>query len=223
MNGTVVAADPAGFTVRVDQSFGNCPQYIQARRPEWTRDPSSSARSASGDAQAEPHRADDASPDEPLGAALGEASLALVRSADTFFIASAAARARSGGSDGVDVSHRGGKPGFVRVTEQGGASVLTFPDFRGNFLFNTLGNLTVNPCAGLLFVDYRSGDVLQIAGSARILWEGPEVAAFAKAQRLVEITARGGRLARSALPLRWSDPQQASQLRDTGSWPAAGS
>src|SRR5213595_3873547 len=79
MNGHVVALDCAGFTVAVEQSFGNCPKYIQAREPQWR-----------GDVGAPP-----ALRTETLGPALNEAALALVRSADTLFIASAAA----GGAD----------------------------------------------------------------------------------------------------------------------------
>ena len=58
------------------------------------------------------------------------------------------------------MSHRGGKPGFVGV--QG--DTLAIPDFRGNRFYNTLGNLLGDPRAGLLFVDFASGDILQIQG-----------------------------------------------------------
>ncbi|MFX6019220.1 pyridoxamine 5'-phosphate oxidase family protein, partial [Acinetobacter baumannii] len=81
----------------------------------------------------------------------------------------------------VDVSHRGGKPGFVRVDEAG---VLTVPDFNGNRFFSTLGNIVLDGHAGLLFVDYASGDVLQMTGQAEVILDSPEIAAFEGAERL---------------------------------------
>jgi predicted pyridoxine 5'-phosphate oxidase superfamily flavin-nucleotide-binding protein len=206
MNGTVTAVDGSGFTLTVDQSFGNCPQYIQARSGQW-----------SGDAAVEQPRSV-----ETVGTLLDGRALELVRRADTMFIASASPRAKGhAGADGADVSHRGGKPGFVRVTTDanGKRSVLVLPDFRGNFLFNTLGNLTANPRAGLLFLDFTTGDLLQLTGTAEIVWEGPELESFAGAQRLVRVTAEEGRWHPAALPVPWSEPDFASQLEDTGSWP----
>src|SRR5690606_11741620 len=123
MNGRIAARDDDGFTIQVDQSFGNCPQYIQARQPFFRASPQSFS---------EPH------PVETESALLSAEAAAMVRNADTFFIATASA---SAGNDerheGVDVSHRGGRPGFVRVTEEDGCSVLTAPDFAGNNFFNT--------------------------------------------------------------------------------------
>ncbi|MEO8808423.1 MAG: pyridoxamine 5'-phosphate oxidase family protein [Burkholderiaceae bacterium] len=194
VNGTVVAVDARGFELHVDQSFGNCPQYIQARSPQWV-----GADTAAQAAQREgPH--------------LSAAAARLVANADTLFIASAAP------GFGADVSHRGGKPGFVRVVEEGGATVLTLPDFRGNFFFNTLGNITAHPRAGLLFVDHDSGRVLQLTGRAGVVASGPELAAFAGAQRLLRIEIDEGVWAPRSLPLRWSAPQQAPQLEATGHW-----
>ena len=202
MNGTVIAADGAGFAVYVRQSFGNCPQYIQARTPE----PVEAAARA-------PH------PPGAEGALLSPAAEALVRAADTFFIASASPAARGGDpAEGVDASHRGGKPGFVRVDRVAGASVLTAPDFAGNSLFNTFGNLAANPRAGLLFVDFATGGVLTLTGRAEIVWDGPEVAAFAGAQRLLRFHVEEGLRLDGAVPLRWSAPVPAPQLAATGSW-----
>jgi len=194
MNGRVVALDGTGFTVQVDQSFGNCPQYIQARAPHWV----------------------DPAPVTPVmpvggGGALAGEARALVARADTFFIASAVPGA-------VDVSHRGGKPGFVHIEEQDGRTLLTAPDFRGNFLFNTLGNITLNPRAGLLFVDHEQGHMLQLSGTAQIVWDGPLLRSFTGAERLLTVTVEHSRWWPAALPLRWSAPEQAPQLAATGSW-----
>jgi predicted pyridoxine 5'-phosphate oxidase superfamily flavin-nucleotide-binding protein len=201
MNGRVVALDAAGFEVGVEQSFGNCPQYIQAREPSW--------REAAGPGAV-----------ERFGATLPAAAVALVQRADTLFIASAAREAGRGGpAHGVDVSHRGGRPGFVRVQrDEHGAHVLTIPDFRGNNLFNTLGNLVAHPQAGLLFFDPDSGDRLQLAGRAELVWDGAALAAFAGALRLLRITVETGAWAAAALPLRWSAPAYAPQLAATGQW-----
>lgn len=208
VNGVVTRLDADGFEVRVAQSFGNCPKYIQAREPSWSSAPETMAETR--DAQEE-------------GALLSAQAVQMIEVADTFFIASAsahAARATPGtAGEGVDVSHRGGKPGFVRVTQEGVQSVLTVPDFIGNFLFNTLGNLLAYPSAGLLFVDFDGGDLLWLQAQAEVVLQGPELDAFAGAQRLLRLKVTGGRRVAQAVPLRWSAPQPASQLAATGAWP----
>ncbi|WP_437852543.1 flavin-nucleotide-binding protein [Sorangium sp. So ce363] len=203
MNGTITAADERGFVVEVGQSFGNCAQYIQAREPELVRAPEAAA----------------APPAHAERPALSAGAAALIRRADTFFIATAAPAARGGDAiEGADVSHRGGKPGFVRVTEEDGHTVLTSPDFTGNFAFNTLGNLALCPSAGVLFVDFASGGVLSLTGEAEVLWDGPELSAFTGAQRLLRFHVAEGAFREDALPLRWSAPVPAPQLAATGSW-----
>jgi predicted pyridoxine 5'-phosphate oxidase superfamily flavin-nucleotide-binding protein len=159
-NGVVAEIGTRGFALAVAQSFGNYLKYIQAREGRYTG-PGPAARF------------------EALHG-LGEGTARLIRSADTFFIATAHPDAVCGGirAHGVDISHRGGLPGFVRLDALGH---LTVPDFVGNFFFNTLGNLAVHPFAGLLFINYVSGDLLSLAASASVIWDGPEVAAFAGA------------------------------------------
>jgi len=193
MNGVVSGVDSQGFDVSVEQSFGNCPKYIQARAPLGA------SPSVPGASLVE-------------GAAVSARAADLIARADTFFIASAAPGA------GVDASHRGGKPGFVRVTADRGRTLLTAPDFAGNSLFNTFGNLALEPRCGLLFVDFSTGDLLQLTGRAEILWEGPELEAFAGAQRLLQFEVEEGVLRERALAMRWSPAQQASQLAATGAW-----
>jgi predicted pyridoxine 5'-phosphate oxidase superfamily flavin-nucleotide-binding protein len=100
-----------------------------------------------------------------------------IESADTFFIASYHV------DGGADASHRGGPSGFVRVED---ATRLLFPDYSGNRMFQTLGNLSVNPCAGLLFLDFEHGNTLQLTGKARIHWDEEHRATFAGAERVVE-------------------------------------
>ncbi len=196
-NGVVVEVDTQGFTLAVAQSFGNCPKYIQAREGCYAG-PGPAARF------------------EPLHG-LSQGAARLIRGADTFFLATAHPDAVCGGTRarGVDVSHRGGLPGFVRLDALGR---LTVPDFVGNFFFNTLGNLELHPFAGLLFIDYLSGDLLSLATTASVVWDGPEVAAFAGAQRLVRLTPVAIRFAPAALPLHWGPVELSPHLTGTGTW-----
>jgi hypothetical protein len=189
MNGSVVELDDRSFGVRVEQSFGNCPKYIHPREARW-----SAERSAAG-------------PGVPQGegALLSPAAQGLIALADTFFIASASPHARAnGGAHGVDVSHRGLERGTLHLTAQGGAHVLTVPDYRGNSLFNTLGNLALLPRAGLLFVDTERGDTLQLACTVEVAWEDPELRAFPAAERLLRLRVERGLFTPNACPLRWS-------------------
>ena len=83
---------------------------------------------------------------------------------DTFFIATVHPTA------GADASHRGGPPGFVTVE----GTRYSWPDFPGNNMFNTLGNLAVNPRCGLLFVDFATGAMTKVRGRGTVEWEGEE-------------------------------------------------
>nr|HRD10520.1 pyridoxamine 5'-phosphate oxidase family protein [Mycobacterium sp.] len=87
----------------------------------------------------------------------------LIESADTFFLGTTHPEA------GNDASHRGGPAGFVRVTDER----LWWPDYPGNNMFNSFGNLAVDPTAALLFVDFRTGDTLQLSGTATVDWAAP--------------------------------------------------
>lgn len=196
MNGVVRGVTGAGFAVHVEQSFGNCPKYIQAREPVYSN---------VGRRQPVIHE----------GSQLDAAARRLIERADTLFIATSYAGTSAGRAGGVDVSHRGGKPGFVRVDGDG---TLTMPDFAGNFFFNTLGNIAVNPRAGLLFIDFDSGDLLYIAVTAEIVWDGPELQSFAGAQRLMRFRVQSMRLVESSLPLRWGEAELSPVLETTGAW-----
>lgn len=200
VNGTVEQLTGGGFTLRVSQSYGNCPKYIQARQSHFTADAAST--------QERPTQ---------RGNGLDNAMRKLVGAADTFFIATAftGGDADDARRHGVDVSHRGGKPGFVRVDD---AQTLTVPEFAGNNFFNTLGNIVANPRAGLLFVDFVTGDLLYLAVDAEIIWDGDEVTAFDGAQRLLRLHIKHALRVEGALPLRWSDPEISPVLKQTGSW-----
>ncbi len=182
MNGVVTQADEHNFSVQVTQSFGNCPKYIQAREATWAGPQAAGAVRES--------------------TTLDDAARRIIAAADTFYIATAHPAARQGGaaSHGVDVSHRGGRPGFVRMAEDGS---LLVPDYNGNHFFNTLGNIALNPRCGLLFIDFETGDTLQLAASAELVWEGPAVTAHPGAQRLLVLRVQAVRYKETALPLCW--------------------
>jgi uncharacterized protein len=197
-NGHIVERDATGITVAVEQSFGNCPQYIQ-RRTVASAD-SEAAASASSPAEFLSH--------------LDDAARAAITGADTFFVASRS-RAGSGCAFGADISHRGGRPGFIRVD----GDVLTIPDFRGNHYFNTLGNLMAEPRASLLFVDFETGDLLQLQGMADIDWSGKGSEQLTGAERLWCFHIARGWRRKAALPFRWSFVDYSRTLIPTGLWP----
>lgn len=181
LNGTVGRNDADHFSVSVGQSFGNCPRYIQNRQFSFVRDPE------------EPRPSD-----VLVSNRLDAAARRIIEAADTFFVASYVDRASKGRQ--VDVSHRGGRPGFVRIDADGG---LTVPDFSGNLFFNTLGNFVINPRAGLLFVDHETGDMLQMTSRVEVILDTPEIAAFDGAERLWRVQPEKVVLRKDALPLRW--------------------
>jgi hypothetical protein len=197
VNGVVTYVRNDGFEVQVQQSFGNCPQYIQARQSELKPFDASDPKPI--------HRVDH----------LGEAEQAMVAAADTFFIATAYQATSAGLASGVDVSHRGGKPGFVRIDDD---YALTIPDFSGNNHFNTFGNLALNPHAGLLFIDFQQGDLLYLTGTAAVIWEGEEIRHYAGAERLLRFQLQRGYRVTGSLPMRWSEPEFSPFLEPLGSW-----
>lgn len=198
MNGTISAHQTDGFDVRVEHAFGNCPQYIQRRDYEFTREPSSV----------------EGLPKAVITEALHERARAMIETADTFFVSS---YVDDNSGRHVDASHRGGKPGFVRVNADGS---LTVPDFAGNLHFNTLGNFLLNPKAGLVFSDFETGDMLHLTGRAKVILESDEIRAFQGAERIWVFHPEKLVLRPGALPLRWtsqSEGQSPNSLM-TGDW-----
>lgn len=166
---------PEGLYVYAEQVYGNCTKYIQAREP-GTAGASISVETGSA-RHAE---------------TLTDEQRRLICSSDTFFIASAHP------DGGADASHRGGLPGFVRLLNE---DTLAFPDYSGNNMFNTLGNIVANPKTGLLFVDFERGGTLQLSGEARVIWDPVRAAEFAGARRVVEF--RIEETVENIVPLRW--------------------
>ncbi len=159
INGRVSAARSDAIEIRTEEVFGNCPKYIQARAPEGDTRHNRTGVSRRGTAL---------TPEQRLA----------IERADTLFIASIHT------GTGTDASHRGGQPGFVQVLDE---RRLRIPDYAGNNMFQTLGNIAADPRVGLLFVDFDTGTTLQLTGRARILWEREEFAGLKGAQRAVEV------------------------------------
>lgn len=201
VNGVLSAEAEDGFEVKVVQSYGNCPQYIQARDMSIGRDPQLRTEI-----------------DVEAFTVIGESASAVVQQADTFFVASYNDREDKFDTGGADVNHRGGKPGFVKVD----GNTLTIPDYAGNFAFNTLGNFLVCPRAGLVFIDFSTGDIWQMTGRAELLWELPDhMRGFRGAERAWKFHLEHGHRLIGASPLRWSKPKMSPNVLNTGDWEEA--
>jgi uncharacterized protein len=198
LNGAVSRDGGKGFDLVVEQSYGNCPQYIQMREFSFVRDP---ARPST-----EPTIPQEAADDRLH---------ALIQSADTLFVASYVDDET--GHRQVDVSHRGGNPGFVRIGADG---VITIPDFAGNGFFNTLGNFLVNPRGGLAFPDWETGDLLQLTGDVEVIFDSPKIKDFQGTERFWRFKPHQILYRPNALPLRWtaSPEGQSPNSLLTGSW-----
>ncbi|MBD2364181.1 pyridoxamine 5'-phosphate oxidase family protein [Anabaena minutissima FACHB-250] len=162
--------------IQIQQVFFNCPKYIQIRHIEKTVIDSLEK------------------PETFIRDALSETNQLWITQADTFFIASYHPES------GADTSHRGGLPVFVQVVN---SNKLVFPDYSGNNMFQTFGNLIVNPNAGLLFIDFAQGHTLQLTGKAKVIWDVKRLNEFAGAQRLVEFNIEQVLESRNACSMRW--------------------
>ncbi|GAA2793969.1 pyridoxamine 5'-phosphate oxidase family protein [Kitasatospora sp. CM 4170] len=179
LNGRSTPDGRGGLVIAADQVYANCPKYIQRRSP--------AGRPAAGTPYA-----------VAAGPALSTAQQLAVTTADTFFVATA-------GPDGrVDASHRGGNPGFLRVL---GPDRLRWPEYAGNSMFMTLGNLELDPRAGLLLPDWETGGALLITGEARTDWSGPARDGLPGAERVVDLTVTAVLELADATPLTWTEPE----------------
>lgn len=197
LSATVEQLQHQMIRLNVDQAFGNCPQYIQGRRIEWL------------DSQ-------QLTPDRESLNKLDDQAINLIEKTDTFFVSSYLAGDEA--RQGVDISHRGGKPGFIRVDN---AAELTIPDYAGNYHFNTFGNFALNPKAGLLIPDFEQGDLLMLTGEAEVLWDSDETRFFAGAERLWKFRLHRGYRLSQVLPFRFIFEDYSPNTLITGSWPEA--
>ena len=164
-NGIISTVDATGFTVQVEQCFGNCSKYIQTRSPTLLKRPISNALS--------------------ITPALNEQQAYFIQNMDTFFIAST-------WQQQVAISHRGGKSDFIKIENP---KTLYVPDYTGNNYFNTLGNLVLNSQASLLFIDFENGDLLHLAVTVDVIWQGE--------QRGMRLHIHEVRQRAQALPIAW--------------------
>jgi predicted pyridoxine 5'-phosphate oxidase superfamily flavin-nucleotide-binding protein len=140
INGTVAMITADEIRIVVRESVGNCPKYIQRRDPRTVNTPLPGSSSQSGQA-------------------LDDERRELFERVDTAFVGSLHP------VRGADASHRGGKPGFIRVVN---ATTLRVPDYRGNGMFMTLGNFESDPRASLVAVDFEHGRVVSFSGDAHL-------------------------------------------------------
>jgi predicted pyridoxine 5'-phosphate oxidase superfamily flavin-nucleotide-binding protein len=169
------SADPIGdgLLIRTEQVYSNCPKYISRRRIEQVRDDETQRRTR-------------------RMSTLDDVQRHAIAAADTFFIGSADF------AGNANASHRGGKPGVLEVLSP---TRLRWPDYRGNSMFMTLGNIAVNPRCGLLIPDWRTGATLQLAGTAEIRWD--ERDSVPGAQCMVDFRISDVVETVNANPLRW--------------------
>ncbi len=205
VNGHIIAGGNSAATLRVDQAFGNCPKYIHVRSVTHFLE------RAECQSTSEQHKA--------MGLTQLDTNAAmLIAHADTFFVASYIPQTDSNftcASEGVDVSHRGGKPGFVKVENH----TLTIPEFAGNFHFNTLGNFLINPKAGLLFLDFKTGELLLLTGTVELLQQhNPLIRDFKGAQYGWCFSFKKGLRIKNALGLKTGVPEYSLATAPTGSW-----
>lgn len=158
INGTGNFDENGWLVIITTQAYGNCPKYIQHR-----------SLRANGVYQRRQSS-------ESRSVGLSSEQQGWIRKSDTFFIGSVSA------AGNVDASHRGGPPGFIQVTDE---RTLIFPDYFGNSMFNTLGNIYSNPSTGLLFIDFLSGHSLQLTGRSEIIWDENEISNYPGAERLL--------------------------------------
>ena len=194
------------ISIAVDQAFGNCPKYIQSR-----------VRLSDGNTTGE-HRHN---PEVLRSNQFTDEHRRLIESADTFFIVTQHEVKNKSGQYSMDVSHRGGKPGFVKFVDN---DTIQWPDFMGNFYFNTLGNLEEDSRAGLLFLDFTTGDLLSVTGQAEVIWDGAglgggaDTSGYRGAERFVRFTLDEVVHIPKAYPLDWSAVSVSPFLETTDSW-----
>ena len=177
LNGTGEIDADGSLWLHTQEVYGNCPKYIQARVDLPLRPAETPTLSTVS-----------------VSTTLTEAQQRWISKSDTFFIASYVPER------GADASHRGGQPGFVHVLD---AQTLEFPDYAGNMMFNTLGNLAANPRAGILVLDFDTGSVLQLTGQANIHWEPEYLQRHVGSQRVIEFRVAEVRETSHAVPLRF--------------------
>jgi hypothetical protein len=179
INGTLAALSPARWTLSIKQAYANCPRYIQRRLLTIK------GAVHATDIKASRH-----------GKIINDYHQQLISRADTFYVASAHPER------GLDASHRGGATGFIQVLPD---LRLRIPDYPGNNMFNTLGNIYSNPDVGIVFIDYQRNQLVQLTGKASIIWQCDQPAtAAAGTQRYWEFECASWRESAIPLDMAWT-------------------
>ncbi|MBU2964561.1 2Fe-2S iron-sulfur cluster-binding protein [Amphritea sp. 2_MG-2023] len=203
LNGIINTINDKSFTIKVEQSFGNCPQYIQKRELEWQTNGLTESpldRAVIMNWQSEQ--------------AIDQHLKTMIEQADTFFIASRTALLDTDPRHGIDASHRGGKPGFIKVE----GNTLYFPDFSGNRFFNTLGNIESDGRVGLFFPDFTTGDAAFITGQAKVLWQHPAIPDYQGAERIIAVHIEKSTHLSRFMPMTGVLKEPSPMLDGTGRW-----
>ncbi len=178
MNSTISAVEGDTLTLAVDQSYGNCPKYIQTRAALKDAAPVDGEVTQTN--------------------TLGDKDRAIVDAADMLTLASRAPVLGDDPRAGVDVNHRGGMPGFVQVLD---AQTIEFPDYKGNNFYNSFGNILLDSRVGLQFFDFETGTLLNIQGTAELIEYGE--AELPLMGRSLRVQIQSVTRAEGALPLRY--------------------
>ena len=179
----------AQLVVQISQSLGNCPKYLNKKAiKSYT---SAKPRLISN---------------SPV---LSTDAIDHIHSADIFFIASR-------GPEDMDCNHRGGSPGFIRViqTQKGTepsdssnlpaetGSALVWPEYSGNNLYQTLGNLTYTPRAGIVIPNFTTGTVLYMSGTTEVLIGAAASKVLTKTKLAIRFTITAARFVSDGLSFR---------------------
>ncbi|MCK0473730.1 pyridoxamine 5'-phosphate oxidase family protein [Halalkalibacter sp. APA_J-10(15)] len=178
INGVATILDEETIEVKTEQIYGNCPKYIQSRHIKL-------------------NNINETKKLETLHSMnLNKYQRSWIERSDTFFISSSNSLGKT------DVSHRGGQAGFIRVIDE---TTLIYPDYVGNMMFNTLGNMIENAKTGLLFTNFQEGHTLQLTGSSKIIWNltEDEKLKYPGAKRLIEYVITGVIEKKHALKYQW--------------------
>jgi len=198
VNGSVESRNKKGFTIHVEQCYGNCPKYIQSRKLRWQDNKETQPSENNFE----------------FSKSIPVTAKKLIETSDTFFIASRSREFTQDRSTGIDVSHRGGQPGFVKVED----NVIYFPDFSGNRFFNTLGNIESDGSVGLFFPNFLTSEVSFISGKAEIIWDHKSLPEFEGAERIIKVTTEQSVYICHGLEMTAELIELSSVLGGTGTW-----
>ncbi|KAF4553012.1 Hypothetical protein D9617_8g050250 [Elsinoe fawcettii] len=163
------------LVVKVDESLGNCPKYLNKK------------------AISPAHPAPRLISDTPT---LHPKAVDLIHKSDLFFLSTTHSQFD------MDTNHRGGPPGFVRILTNKDKAVIVYPEYSGNRLYQSLGNMMTNPKAGICFPDFATGDCLYVTGTTEILVGKDAASVIAKSNLAVKVTVDSARFIEAILPLR---------------------